>query len=63
MKLQQAIRLATGKKVTIQNIQLSIYNQTAKTLCFWLFNDTDNDMETYNVLDEWLISDQWELKE
>ncbi len=63
MKLKQAISQAKKYKSKLRCNSLAMRDQTAKSLIFWLFSDTDLVQgETAQVVTKYLAADDWELE-
>lgn len=62
MKLNEAIIKATKTKRKIKNNELNMVSQTAKSLIYWLFIHSNDNIETVQTTIEYLNSNDWELE-
>lgn len=63
MKIKEAIAQAIKHKSKLRCNSLSMRDQTAKSLIFWLFSDDDLVQgETSELVAKYLAADDWELE-
>ena len=61
MKLNEAIIESRKQKKRLKSNSLRMYEQSAKTLMYWLFCDPKTDKESIRVFNYFLNATDWEV--